>query len=115
MTVIVDKKSPQKDSLDGSYIKNELDKIGLPFLPNSWEDEFLMAENLQNYFAEVIARFSYIRRTQEVSFDEETLKKSKLNWLELRNTYHKFKFSAKQQLLLDLMKENKNLSKKHDC
>ena len=115
MTAIIDKNIPQKDSLSMWDIERELNKIGVPFVQISWEDEFLMAENLQNYFAEVVATFSYIRRNgKDYTVEDRNLKNRKLRWLDLRNKHYSLSFSEKQQLLIDLMREGKYLSAKYD-
>lgn len=115
MTVITEKKSPIDDSMDWHEIHNQLAEIGVPFYPKSWEDEFLMAENLQNYFAEVIARMSHIcREVAGLSQEEiEDLKSKKINWITLRNEYRRLNLSERQNILLKLMKENKYLSEKY--
>ena len=112
MGAIIEQKSVTRDSLDWWKIEYELAKIGVPFLPLSWEDEFLMAENLQNYFAEVITRLSHIGRESDnlTAFEKEDLKAKKIVWITLRNKYRQLDLSERQRILLDLMKENKYLS-----
>ncbi len=115
MVALTEKELPKNDSLDWWDIENELTEIRVPFLALSWNDEFLMAENLQNYFAEAIARLSHIcREMQSLSEKEkEQLKAKKISWLNLRNKYRQLDLSERQRILLDLMKENKYLSEKY--
>lgn len=112
MVALTEKELAKSDSLDWQEIEHELTKIGVPFLFLSWEDEFLMAENLQNYFAEVIARLSHICRESDnlTAFEKENLKAKKIEWITLRNKYRQHNLSERQRILLDLMKENKFLS-----
>ena len=109
------KKLPKSDSMDRQEIESQLVEIGVPFLPLSWEDEFLMAENLQNYFAEVIARMSHICREVEglSQKESEDLKTKKISWITLRNEYRRLNLLERQNILLKLMKENKYLSEKY--
>lgn len=115
MIVITEKESPVDDSIDWHEIHNQLAEIGVPFYPKSWSDEFLMAENLQNYFAEVIARMSHIcREVENLSEKEkEDLKTKKIGWITLRDQYRRLNLSERQNILLKLMKENKYLSEKY--
>lgn len=62
MVALTEKELPKSDSMDWPEIESQLAEIGMPFLHLSWQDEFLMAENLQIFFAEVIARMSNIFR-----------------------------------------------------
>ena len=98
----------QKKSLETWQIESQLAEIGVPYIEISWTDEFLMAENLQNYFAEVIAKFSHIKRKQGT--ESQSLKDRKLKWAELREKYAFFDLDERQQLVINLMKENKYLS-----
>lgn len=115
MVALTEKELSKSDSLDWHEIETQLAEIGVPFLPLSWEDEFLMAENLQNYFAEVIARLSHIcREVKSLSQKEkDELKAKKINWITLRNKYRSLILSERQSILLKLMKENKNLSENY--
>ena len=110
METLVDDKveTVSRKSLESWQIESQLAEIGVPYIPISWTDGFLMAENLQNYFAEVIAKFSHIKRKDGV--EKVELKNKKLKWINLRNQYPFFDFSEKQQLLINLMTENKYLS-----
>jgi hypothetical protein len=80
----------------------------VPYIKVSWTDEFLIRENLQNYFAEVIAKFSHIKRNKGT--ESKALKDRKLMWAELREKYAFFDLAERQQLAIDLMRENKYLS-----
>lgn len=113
MVALTEKELTKSDSLDWHEIENQLAEIGVPFLPLSWEDEFLMAENLQNYFAEVIARISHICREVERVSQKEDLKAKKIKWIILRNKYRQLSLSERQGILLKLMKENKYLSENY--
>lgn len=115
MVVLTEKELPKSDSMDWQEIESQLAEIGVPFLPLSWEDEFLMAENLQNYFAEVIARMSHIcREVENLSEKEkEEFKAKKISWITLRNEYRRLNLRERQNILLKLMKENKYLSEKY--
>lgn len=115
MVALTEKELPKSDSMDWREIESQLAEIGVPFLHLSWEDEFLMAENLQNYFAEVIARMSHIcREVAGLSQKEsEELKAKKISWIILRNEYRRLSLSERQNILLKLMKENKYLSEKY--
>jgi|688.fasta_scaffold2281800_1 hypothetical protein len=115
MVALTEKKLPKSDSMDRQEIESQLVEIGVPFLPLSWEDEFLMAENLQNYFAEVIARMSHICREVEglSQKESEDLKTKKISWITLRNEYRRLNLLERQNILLKLMKENKYLSEKY--
>lgn len=98
----------KEESLELSYIESQLSEMGIPFSPICWTDRFLIAEKLQNYFARVIAKFSHIKRKN--GEESQALKDRKLKWIELRENYAFFDFAQKQQLILNLMKENKYLS-----
>ena len=115
MVALTEKELPKSDSMNWQEIESQLAEIGVPFLPLSWEDEFLMAENLQNYFAEVIARMSHIcREVAGLSQKEsEELKVKKISWITLRNEYRRLNLQERQNILLKLMKENKYLSEKY--
>jgi hypothetical protein len=115
MVELLDKETANRDSLDLWDIENELAAIGVPFWALSWDDEFLMAENLQNYFAEVIAQLSHICRESDklMVFEKEDLKAKKIGWITLRNKYRQLDLSERQRILLDLIKENKYLSEKY--
>lgn len=115
MVALTEKKLPKSDSMDRQEIESQLAEIGVPFLPLSWDDEFLMAENLQNYFAEVIAQLSHICRESDklMVFEKEDLKAKKIGWITLRNKYRQLDLSERQRILLDLIKENKYLSEKY--
>jgi hypothetical protein len=97
-----------KQHLESWQIESQLAEIGVPYIPISWTDGFLMAENLQNYFAEVIAGFSHIKRKN--GFESIELKEKRLKWIKLRSEYPFFDFSEKQQLLINLITEYKYLS-----
>ena len=98
----------KEESLELSYIESQLSEMGIPFSPISWTDRFLIAEDLQNYFAKVIAKFSHIKRKNGEEI--QSLKDRKLIWIELREKYAFFDLAQKQQLILNLMEENKYLS-----
>jgi hypothetical protein len=97
-----------KKSMDSWQIESQLAEIGVPYIEVSWTDEFLIRENLQNYFAEVIAKFSHIKR--KTGTESQSLKDRKLKWAELREKYAFFDLAERQQLVINLMKENKYLS-----
>jgi hypothetical protein len=94
--------------MDSGQIESQLTEIGVPYIEISWTDEFLIRENLQNYFAEVIAKFSHIKRKKGT--ETQLLKDKKLKWAELREKYAFFDLAERQQLVINLMKENKYLS-----
>ena len=97
----------KEESLEFS-IESQLSEMGIPFNPISWTDRFLIAEDLQNYFAKVIAKFSHIKRKN--GEESQALKDRKLIWIVLREKYAFFDLVQKQQLILNLLKENKYLS-----
>ena len=97
-----------RKSMDSWQIESQLAEIGVPYIEISWTDEFLIRENLQNYFAEVIAKFSHIKRKN--GKESQALKNKKLTWIELREKYAFFDIAERQQLVINLMKENKYLS-----
>jgi hypothetical protein len=94
--------------MDSWQIESQLAEIGVPFIEISWTDEFLIRENLQNYFAEVIAKFSHIKRKKGT--ESQSLKDRKLKWAKLREKYAFFDLAERQQLVINLMKENKYLA-----
>jgi hypothetical protein len=96
-----------RKSMESWQIESQLAEIGVPYIEVSWTDEFLIRENLQNYFAEVIAKFSHIKRKKGT--ESQSLKDKKLKWVELRDKYAFFDLAERQQLVIDLMKENKYL------
>ena len=95
-------------SMDSWQIESQLAEIGVPYIEVSWTDEFLIRENLQNYFAEVIAKFSHIKRKSGI--DSKLLKDKKIIWTKLRDKYAFLDLAERQQLIINLMKENKYLS-----
>ena len=97
-----------RKSMDSWQIESQLAEIGVPYIEVSWTDEFLIRENLQNYFAEVIAKFSHIKRKKGT--ESQSLKDRKLKWAELREKYAFFDLAERQQLIINLMTENKYLS-----
>jgi hypothetical protein len=101
-------KIDNRRSMELWQIENQLAEIGVPYIEVSWTDEFLIRENLQNYFAEVIAKFSHIKRKKGT--ESQLLKDRKLKWVELREKYAFFDLAERQQLVINLMKENKYLS-----
>jgi hypothetical protein len=98
----------KRNSMDSWQIESQLAEIGVPYIEVSWTDEFLIRENLQNYFAEVIAKFSHIKRKKGT--ESQSLKDRKLKWADLREKYAFFDLAERQQLVINLMKENKYLS-----
>lgn len=114
-TLVIDKNT-ERESLDSWLIESQLAEIGVPYLPLSWQDEFLMAENLQNYFAEVIAKISHIKREFEsLNLEERTkLDSTKLKWIQLSRVYRQLNLAERQQILINLMKDNKYLSENYD-
>ena len=97
-----------RKSMDSWQIESQLAEIGVPYIEVSWTDEFLIRENLQNYFAEIIAKFSHIKRKKGT--ETQSMKNRKLEWAELREKYVFFDLAERQQLVINLMKENKYLS-----
>ena len=55
----------KEESLELSYIESQLSEMGIPFSPISWTDRFLIAEKLQNYFAEILAGYSLLELMEE--------------------------------------------------
>jgi hypothetical protein len=112
-TSVIDKNT-ERESLDSWLIESQLAEIGVPYLPLSWQDEFLMAENLQNYFAEVIAGYSHLEMEEE---DKQYPDTEKLDlWENLsrkvileRKKYHTYNLASRQRLLIKLMKEAKQI------
>jgi len=106
----------KEESLELSYIESQLSEMGIPFSPISWTDKFLIAEKLQNYFAEILAGYSLLELMEE---DEENpdINKIKswddisLNIIKERKKYYQsnYNLQKEQQLLLELMREYKIL------
>lgn len=106
----------REESLELSYIESQLLKMGISFTPISWTDRFLIAEDLQNYFAEILAGYSLLELMEE---DEEKPDINKmeiwdgicLNVIRERKKYYQnnYNLQKEQQLLLWLMKEYKIL------
>ncbi len=116
MVALTEKELPKSDSMDWQEIESQLAEIGVPFLPLSWEDEFLMAENLQNYFAEVIAGYSLLELQEEenVKVDEAKLiawENASIELIRERSKYFKYSLKERQSLLIRLMKEAKEVEK----
>lgn len=97
-----------RKSMDSKQIESQLAEMGIPYIPISWTDEFLISENLQNYFAEVIAKFSHIKRKRGT--ESHSLNNRKLEWIKLNKEYPFLNLAQSQQLVINLMKENKYLS-----
>lgn len=104
----------KEESLELSYIESQLSEMGIPFTPISWTDRFLIAERLQNYFAEILAGYSLLELMEE---DKENPNVDKiemwdsvsLNIIRERKKYYQYNLLKEQQLLLWLMKEYKIL------
>jgi hypothetical protein len=97
-----------RKSMDSWQIKSQLAEIGVPYIEISWTDEYLIHDNLRNYFAEVGAKFSHIElRTDS---ENQLLKDKQLKWVELRRKYPFFDLAERQQLVINLMRENKYLA-----
>jgi hypothetical protein len=118
METLVDNKvdTNQRKSLESWQIESQLAEIGVPYIPISWTDGFLMAENLQNYFAEVIAGYSLLELEEEKkeNIDFEKLKQWEvisLKAIKERQKYHDVYSKDTQKVLLWLMKEAKNIEK----
>jgi hypothetical protein len=118
METLVDNKVDinQRKSLESWQIESQLAEIGVPYIPISWTDGFLMAENLQNYFAEVIAGYSLLELEEEKkeNIDFEKLKQWEnisLKAIKERQKYHDVLSADTQKVLLWLMKEAKNIEK----
>lgn len=116
VVALTEKELPKSDSMDWREIESQLAEIGVPFLHLSWEDEFLMAENLQNYFAEVIAGYSLLELKEEENenVDEAKLiawENASIELIRERNKYFKYSLKERQALLIRLMKEAKVIEK----
>ena len=76
----------KEQSLELSYIESQLSEMGIPFTPISWTDRFLIAEKLQNYFAEILAGYSLLELM------EEDKKNPDVNKIEIwdKNKYQQF-------------------------
>ena len=118
MAALLEKKVvlTQSKALAPWQIQSQLAEIGIPYIPISWNDEFLMAENLQNYFAEVLAGYSLLELREEEKdvVDIEKLKRWEavsLKVIQEKNKYHLYDLAKTQKLLLWLMKEAKNIEK----
>jgi hypothetical protein len=116
MVALTEQELAKSDSLDWHEIETQLAEIGVKFLPLSWEDEFLMAENLQNYFAEVIAGYSLLelREEENEKVDEAKLiawENASIELIRERSKYFKYSLSERQTLLIRLMKEAKKIEK----
>ena len=104
----------KEESLELTYIESQLSEMGIPFSPISWTDRFLVAERLQNYFAEILAGYSLLELMEE---DKENPNVDKiemwdsvsLNIIRERQKYYQYNLLKEQQLLLWLMKEYKIL------
>ena len=103
-----------KKSMDLWQIESQLAEIGVPYIEVSWKDSFLISENLQNYFAEIIAEYALLELREE-SKESPNVKKlkewadSSSDMIHERRKYHQYNFEETQQLLLWLMKENKKV------
>jgi hypothetical protein len=103
-----------RKSMESWQIESQLAEIGVPYIEISWTDSFLISENLQNYFADIIAGYSLLE-LQEESKEKPNLKKlkewenSSLDMIHERRKYHQYNFIETQQLLLWLMKESKKV------
>ncbi len=114
MVALTEIELAKSNSLDWHEIETELTEIGVPFLPLSWEDEFLIAENLQNYFAEVIAGCSLLELEEENKEKADIAKlgvweKISLTVIRERNKYFNYSLKERQKLLIWLMKEAKKI------
>ncbi len=108
----------KEESLELSYIESQLLKMGIPFTPISWTDRFLIAEDLQNYFAEILAGYSLLELMEE---DKEKPDINKmeiwdsicLNVIREKKKYYQnnYNLQKEQHLLLLLMKEYKILER----
>ena len=103
-----------RKSMDSWQIESQLAEIGVPYIEISWTDEFLIRENLQNYFAEIIAVYSLLELHEE-SKKSPNVKKlkewadSSSDMIHERRKYYQYNFEETQQLLLWLMKESKKV------
>ncbi len=103
-----------RKSMESWQIESQLAEIGVPYIEVSWTDSFLISENLQNYFAEIIAGYSLLE-LQEENKEKPNLKKlkelenSSLDIVHERRKYHQYNLKETQQLLLWLMKESKKV------
>ena len=104
----------KEESLELSYIESQLSEMGIPFSPISWTDRFLIAEKLQNYFAEILAGYSLLELMEEDNENPDVNKMEiwdsiSLNVIRERKKYYQYNLQKEQQLLLWLMKEYKIL------
>lgn len=104
----------KEESLEFSYIGSQLSEMGIPFSPISWTDTFLIAEKLQNYFAEILAGYSLLELMEEDKENPDANKMKiwddiSLNVIRERKKYYQYNLQKEQQLLLWLMKEYKVL------
>ena len=103
-----------RKSMDSWQIESQLAEIGVPYIEISWTDEFLIRENLQNYFAEIIAVYSLLELHEE-SKKSPNVKKlkewadSSSDMIHERRKYYQYNFEETQLLLLWLMKESKKV------
>jgi hypothetical protein len=104
----------KRNSMESWQIESQLAEIGVPYIEVSWTDEFLIRENLQNYFAEIIAGYSLLE-LQEENKERPDFKKLKewerisLKVIKEKRKYHQYNLKETQQLLLWLMKESKKV------
>ena len=103
-----------RKSMDSWQIESQLAEIGVPYIEVSWTDEFLIRENLQNYFAEIIAGYSLLelREESKKSPNVKKLKEwadSSSDMIHERKKYYQYNFEETQHLLLWLMKESKKV------
>ena len=104
----------KEESLELSYIENQLSEMGISFTPISWTDRFLIAERLQNYFAEILAGYSLLELMEEDKENPDVNKieiwdNVSLNIIRERKKHYQYNLLKEQQLLLWLMKEYKIL------
>ena len=103
-----------RKSMDSWQIESQLAEIGVPYIEVSWTDEFLIRENLQNYFAEIIAGYALLE-LQEESKESPNVKKLKewadnsLDMIHEKRKYYQYNLRETQQLLIWLMKESKKV------
>ncbi len=107
-------KIDNRKSMDSWQIESQLAEIGVPYIEVSWTDSFLISENLQNYFADIIAGYSLLE-LQEENKENPDLKKlrewenNSLAVIKEKRKYHHYNLKETQQLLLWLMKESKKV------
>ena len=105
-----------RKSMEPWQIESQLAEIGVPYIEISWTDRFLIAEDLQNYFAKILAGYSLLESKEEEKENPDFNKLKKWDSISLklireRKRYYQYNLSQEQKLLLWLIKEYKMLEK----